>query len=148
MSALDASSYYFFSPSYYEKLFNNHHSEIKLVQCKYDDEIACTGIFSFTNGIVQYHLGGTASNYFKFAPTKLMFDYVREYASELNYNSLHLGGGLGGKEDNLYNFKRGFSDDIKNFYVLKKILNQKQYDELSQGISQTDFFPLYRTVSS
>jgi len=145
MLALDASPYYIFNKEYYQKLFKNNQSEIKLIQCRQNEIITCMGIFSFTNDIVQYHLGGTAKEYYKFAPTKLMFDYVRRLSSRKGYKYLHLGGGLGGRKDNLFNFKLGFSDDIKTFYICKDILNSVKYSELSANKNQSDFFPLYRS---
>lgn len=145
MNALGASQYYFFPEQYYVELFENNHSDIKLVQCVKDNEVACMGIFSFTNGISQYHLGGTAGEFYRFAPTKLMFNFVREYANSIGCHSLHLGGGLGGGEDNLFNFKLGFSDDVKSFYVCKKILNENVYRELSKNKQESQYFPLYRS---
>lgn len=144
MEALGASNYYFFSKDYYQSLFDNDLSELKLVRCTRENSIACVGIFSFTNGVVQYHLGGTSADYYKFAPTKLMFDFVRKFASSEGYHSFHLGGGLGGSDDNLFKFKAGFSDDIREFHMLKIVLNDLEYRRLSQGKEQSQFFPLYR----
>ncbi|MCR9908099.1 GNAT family N-acetyltransferase [Vibrio campbellii] len=145
MNALNASDYYFFGADYYENIFNNSLSDIKMVVCKIEDEVACTGIFFFTNKIVQYHLGGTNSKYYSVAPTKLMFDFVRNYSFKEGYDYFHLGGGLGGEEDNLFSFKFGFSRDVRNFYLAKRILNHEVYDKLSENKVASGYFPLYRS---
>jgi len=145
MKSLDAADYYFFPKDYYSNLFDNSIAQVKLVECSYDGNIACCGIFFFCNNIVQYHLGGTSSEFYKFAPTKLMFDFVRKYAFENQYNFFHLGGGLGGESDNLLNFKKGFSNRIDKFYLMKEILNKEEYNHLSKGKNNSDYFPLYRS---
>ncbi|MEQ3528542.1 GNAT family N-acetyltransferase [Pseudoalteromonas sp. XMcav11-Q] len=144
MSSLNASSYYFFDEAYYDALFKNDCSEVKLVLCKQDGVLACAGIFSFTGNIVQYHLGGTSQEFYKYAPTKLMFDFVRAFSFEHGFEHFHLGGGLGGNSDNLLNFKIGFSDRTLPFKVMRIVLNEEVYASLSEGKDNTDFFPLYR----
>jgi lipid II:glycine glycyltransferase (peptidoglycan interpeptide bridge formation enzyme) len=145
MHALGASSYYFFPKNYYKKLFENDMAEAKLVNCLFEGNVVCCGIFFFCNSIVQNHLTATSSDFYKFAPTKLMLDFVRSYASQSGYEFFHLGGGLSGKNDNLLNFKKGFSDKLYNFFTIKEILNDEAYSELSKGKGQSEHFPLYRS---
>ncbi|NMP16520.1 GNAT family N-acetyltransferase [Thalassotalea sp. Y01] len=144
MASLKASNYYLFPREYYLNLFRALNKHVKLVKVHLNNEVACMGIFFFYEGTIQYHLGGTASNYYKFAPTKLMFEYIRKYGNVKGYERFHLGGGLGGGNDNLFNFKKGFSKDIKKFYLLKQVLNERKYEELSLGKKSEHFFPLYR----
>lgn len=145
MRILNATDYYFFPKSYFFDLFNNDLAEVKMVECLYDGNVTCCGIFLFCNDIVQYHLGGTSSEFYKFAPSKLMFDFVRKYSSDKKYKSFHLGGGLGGAADNLLNFKKGFSSKINKFYLIKEVLNEDIYNNLSKNINASNFFPLYRS---
>lgn len=144
MSALDAKDYYFFNNDYYLSLFENSKSEIKLVAVEFDGEIAAMGIFTFTNGIVQYHLGGTHPDFYKFAPTKLLFDFVRAYSTQKGCRLFNLGGGLGSIEDNLFNFKKGFSDRVEPFFILKEIINNTVYEDLCKGKKMNSYFPSYR----
>jgi len=145
MRSLNASSYYFFPKSYYKDLFNNSMAKVKLVHCFYESSVVCGGIFFFCNGIVQYHLGGTSSEFYKFAPTKLMFDFVRDYAYKSEYNFFHLGGGLGGDNDNLLNFKKGFSNKLNVFFTIREILDIEVYKNLSKYKHESNYFPLYRS---
>lgn len=47
------------------------------------------------------------------------------------YKILHLGGGVGSGEDNLFKFKRAFYiGDLHHFYIGKKIYDKEKYEEL------------------
>ena len=145
MKSIHADDYYLFNKSYYLNLFSNNLAKIKMVHCELDGQIACVGIFFFCNNIVQYHLGANTKAFFKSSPTKIMLDFVREYASNRSYKYFHLGGGLGGNDDSLYQFKKGFSSQTMDFYVMKEILNKGVYKHLSKEKSSSDYFPLYRS---
>lgn len=145
MHSLGASNDYFFSRSYYEGLFDNSMAEVKLVECLQGGSVACCGIFFFCNNIVQYHVGGTSAEFYKFAPTKLMFDFVRQYAFQNGYDFFHLGGGLNGSEDNLLNFKKGFSNRTSAFFTIREVLDEETYDNLSKYKHRSNYFPLYRS---
>lgn len=144
MKTIGASDYYFFDESYFQDLFKIKSADIKLAHVSIGDEVACVGIFFFCNGIAQYHLSANHKKYIKYSPTKLMIDYVRRYANSKGCSIFHLGGGIGGKNDSLLNFKKGFSEKMDNFYVMKEVLNADKYDELSSNSLNSDFFPKYR----
>jgi hypothetical protein len=62
---------------------------------------------------------------------------------------LHLGGGVGFKEDSLFDWKKGFSDLSFNYYSLRQVVNKEVYATLigDRGLNpqeDVDFFPLYR----
>jgi len=145
MYSIEASDYYFFDKSYYINLFNNNLADIKMVHCTLHNEITCVGIFFFCNGIVQYHLGANNENYNQSSPTKLMLDFVRNYAYCNNYTVFNLGGGVGGNDDSLLNFKKGFSHNVNEFYLMREILNRDIYNRLSAEKEISDYFPLYRS---
>lgn len=89
----------------------------------------------------------------EYAPSKLMFDGVIEWATRSSQKWLHLGGGVNSKEDSLYRFKKGFSPIKNQFTTLRIIHDQQRYNNLNyvalQENDQTefddkDYFPLYR----
>lgn len=77
MERVKASKLYYFSEEYLEKLADLLKDKIHLCLVEFQEQIACSGLFTECCGIVQYHLGGTRTNFLKQAPSKLMFDYVR-----------------------------------------------------------------------
>ena len=59
---------------------------------------------------------------------KLILDEARLLGNELNLDFLHLGGGVGGSDDDsLYKFKSGFSDYNFIFKIWRLIVNQDLY---------------------
>ena len=58
---------------------------------------------------MQYHLSGMSEAFARERPTKLMLDHVRQWARARGNRWLHLGGGVGSAQDNLFKFKAGFS---------------------------------------
>ncbi len=94
---------------------------------------------------MQYHLAGTSEEFIRETPMKLILDEARLIGNETSAISLHLGGGVGGSDDDsLFKFKSGFSKDFKQFSVWKYIVDEKVYDELSSNITDTNYFPKYR----
>lgn len=109
----------------------------------------CAGIFTCCHDIVQYHLGGTKDKGLALSPARLMFDTVRLWATDLGYKTFHLGGGVGGHKDSLYQFKKGFSKTEHSFYLWKWVIDSQSYDHLCQtknlDPTASDFFPAYRS---
>jgi len=155
MKRVNATDFYFFSDSYFEDL--KAHFEEKVHLCTVTSpggELAAAGLF-FTSGVVvEFHLAGTAGCHAQKAPSKLMFEHVRRWAREAGCTSLHIGGGVGGGNDSLFNFKIGFSKQVNDFYTMRIIVNSERYTETSLNtgceegsIDGTDgFFPVYRSV--
>lgn len=150
MDSLDASDIYYFNESYYQALMESKDFCVRIYNCYKDSVKVCAGLFVFCDDIVQYHLSGTVSEFKKDAPNRLMLDTVRIDATKEGYKYLHLGGGLGGQRDGLFDFKYSFSKETIDFQILTIITNIDEYLKLS-NISLTEFknnsssfFPLYR----
>ncbi len=152
MRNLGASDFYFFDINYYQAIMKSSEFETRIYSCFLNGERVCSGLFVFCCDVVQYHLGGTVDSFKHSAPTRLMIDTVRVDATNLGYTTFHLGGGLSGKRDSLFEFKYGFSKDAINFNVLKLITNPSKYASLSGACySESNdlsegFFPLYRDI--
>jgi hypothetical protein len=155
MSRVDAHPLYFFDKSYFESLLKDMNGMMHLFVCKHDEKVACTGVFSLCNGIVQYHLSGSCSQFRKYAPMKLLIDFVRDWGNEHHAHTFHLGGGVGSKEDSLLDFKSGFSNRRHEYSVWEKILMPEEYRLLCEKKIEENrtnnaaknrdyYFPLYR----
>jgi len=149
MKNLDAGDYYFFDDSYYADLLNSNDFEVRIYNVWINETKVCSGMFVFCDDIVQYHLSGTLQEYKDLAPTRMLIDQARKDATELGFKYLHLGGGLGGGRDGLFNFKFGFSKISNEFHVFKMITNMEVYKKLSlleqaDEIPTSGYFPLYR----
>lgn len=146
MDRVSASPSYYFSKEYFHEFLNNDEFKSKLLIAEKEGQIIAGAIFTMTPKIMQYHLAGTTSEYIRETPMKLILDEARLIGNASSCENLHLGGGVGGSDDDsLFKFKSAFSKDFHQFSVWKYIVNEEIYNELSKDKIQSNFFPLYRS---
>ncbi|MEL6578795.1 MAG: GNAT family N-acetyltransferase [Cyanobacteria bacterium J06621_12] len=154
MNRVKARDSYYFSRDYFEGLLKLG-SKIHLGVIELSDEIVCACLFFESCGIVQAHLGGTKTEFLKQSPFNLLLHHMRLWAKDRGNQYLHIGGGVGGKKDNLYTFKSGFSKQRHEFYTLRSVVDSQKYHDLVQirakaiaksveELEQSQFFPAYR----
>jgi hypothetical protein len=155
MNRLNAAEGYYFDLEYYSALAQLK-DNVNLGIIELDSEIIFAGIFTECNKIIQYHLSGTKNQFLKHSPNRLMIDFIRRWAKERGNHFMHLGGGLGGKKDTLFNFKSGFSKQTYPFLTMRLICNSELYRELvssrakhlntaAEELLDSSFFPAYRS---
>ena len=155
MDRVKANKSYYFTRDYFERLCQALGDGVQICVVEIDGKIIAASLITEFSGIVQYHLGGTRTEFLPYSPTTIVFDYVIKWAKHRNNRYFNLGGGLSGNRDSLYHFKAGFSDRTQSFATLETIVNPKLYDRLiaqkaeSLGImtselTNTSFFPAYR----
>jgi hypothetical protein len=123
-----------------------------LALVEHEQEIIAGGLFTRCDGIVQYHLSGTATAWQHASPSRLMLDQVRRRCAALGDRRLHLGGGVGAREDALFRFKRGFSSQRGRFRSWRLIVDPRAHEQLlarwralgGDPVQAGEFFPRYR----
>lgn len=122
-----------------------------LIVTRLGTTIAAAGLFTEFSGIVQAHLVGTNDEFRALSPLKVHLDDARRWAHERGDDVLHLGGGRGGMEDSLLEFKGRFSPHRHTFHTGRWIVRSKRYAEVARrhaaaaGVRDAvDFFPAYR----
>ena len=149
---------YFFERGYFDALANGLEENLHLFVCLEEGRPISGELVTTCNGIVQYYLSATFDEFRHLAPSKMLIDSVRKWASERGDRVLHLGGGVGAHEDSLFRFKAGFSDCRHDFVtwrwilqpsVYKVLCEEKEKSNLLKGLkSRGDgFFPLYRCAT-
>lgn len=153
MDRVDAADWYYFEPSYFEGLKAVLGDGLKLCIVEQDSRIIAAGLFGVSNGVVQYLLSGTDNGSSQPNATKLMIVYVRDWAKRAGLRVFHLGGGLGGREDKLTQFKRGFSKLSSTFHSWRLVFDPERYAQAVHSWEEqsgqraddwTGFFPAYR----
>jgi hypothetical protein len=145
MRRQNAAAEYFFSRDCLLGLWQQLRGHVHLGVVEVDGLIVCAGLFGESNGIVQYHLSGTDERALELSPLKILINHARQWATQRGADVLHLGGGLGGAQDGLMQFKAGFSDQRHLFKTWRVVLDEQQYTELSgKEPESTGFFPAYR----
>ena len=156
MERIDADESYFFDTDYYYKLLTSKDINSKLMLCRHNktQKIIAGAIFLKTGRIVQYHLSGVNEDYFELQPIKLIIDEMRIQATNKGYKYFNLGGGKGSKEDSLFNFKKRFSKNFKEFKIWQHIVDKRAYKTLTDNHLGTQaesdeihrgYFPAYRS---
>lgn len=149
MERVNASECYFFQKDYFFGLLNNEEFDCRLFLVFLKEEVVCGMMVTFTDGIIQGHLVGTKKTCLMDSPAKFLVDEITLVGRKEGMKYLHLGGGVGFKEDTLYNWKTGFSDlsfeykswrYVANHFVYQTLVNKRNVDKA------VDFFPLYRAI--
>lgn len=149
MIRVDASQRYFYSEDYFTSLIESQEFNTKLLLMYDGDKIVCGAVVLWGNGIIRNHLSATHESYISLSPSKLMTDEISKLGRELGMKYLHLGGGVGGKEDTLFNFKLSFSNLVLQDNIWCFISDHSAYDQLvtqKNITSNMAYFPLYRSV--
>lgn len=153
MRRVEADLFYLFEGTYFEDLrtFLKPHLHLCSILSP-TGELAAAALFTETEGILEYHLGGSCQKHIRLAPSKMTFDFMRRWGHAQGLSSFHLGGGLGGRKDSLFAFKSGFSSNHTPFHTLRIVIDQTAYQNLCTKwqkkhgpVEASDqFFPLYR----
>lgn len=149
MERLGADRFYRFPPQYFRDLRDALGPRLHFCSViSPRGQIASGAIFTELQGIVQYHLSGTADEFIADAPSKLMLHSARLWAKARGYKVLHLGGGRGARPDSLFHFKAGFSPLRSDFLSFRLVCDESKYAFLCRqnGTHAPDpeFFPQYR----
>ena len=153
MRRVGAREEYLFHSDYFHDLKKLGQEDLHLCTVlNADGKTVAAGLFFSCQGIVQFHLSGTAAEYVELSPTKLMFDVMRRWAKSRGFSCLHLGGGVGCQNDSLFSFKAGFSKHRAAFHTVRIVCAPEHYaclatpgatgsgsEERAKG-----YFPAYR----
>lgn len=149
MDRVNAASRYYYSRDYYTDFIRSTAFESLLLLAKLNGKTAAGAIFTITSDVMQYHLAATANTFMRATPMKLLLDEARLLANQRGLKYLHLGGGVGGHDDDsLFLFKSGFSKATGMFKVWRIVVDQEKYAELNrqrEADSNSTYFPLYRS---
>lgn len=147
----NALEYYFFNKEFFLNTFKNLRGNIYNFRSIYNDKCICSALIMKYGKYIHYHFSGSALEYKNLQANNLLLYEVALWGLKQGCEYFHLGGGYSGNEDNLFKFKSSFSKNGRtNFFIGKKIHNQKLYDllvekkRLEHKIINVSYFPLYR----
>lgn len=150
----NAEEYYYFGDEFYKSIHEDLDGHYEMFYATYEGKIIAMSIMLFANKQMHYHLSGSVLEYRNLAPSNLLLYKAALWGCEHGYKTLHLGGGVGSGEDNLYKFKAAFNRESDyQFSIAKMIFDQEKYDALVEERAARDtefnreskFFPLYRS---
>lgn len=145
----NAKEYYYFDTLFYDSVLEDLAQNAQIFYAELSGEIIAASIILAANGRLNYHLSGSVRDYQNLAPTNLLLYEAALWGCANGCKTFHLGGGVGSKEDSLYEFKKSFyRGEPCRFHVGSKIFMKEKYDELVElrdDLEDKDkFFPRYR----
>lgn len=131
MRNVNAEEFYFFPAEYYERFKESFREDLMLCFAMYEGSPISGSMFMFSKDYAHYHLSGRDKNYYKIAANNVVLCYGIQKAKERGCKLFHFGGGTTGADDDmLLHFKQNFSKDNGEFWIGKRVHNQKVYDSI------------------
>lgn len=151
MDKNSASNSYYFDDSYFQN-FCELKDKIKLFVVKDTEQnILTASLIMLKDKNMHYHLTANSAIGYKYAANNFLLYNLAIWGNKNGYEKLHLGGGFGGNDSPLYEFKKSMNEKgILKFCIGKKIYNKEIYDELvkqrnlTEKEKESSYFPLYR----
>lgn len=146
MRRVGANPAYFFTESYLRRLCEIEGAGLVIAR---DRDGPVSGAITVVHGPdIYYHLGATGDRGFAISPLRQVLAWLCRRNAAGGHRSLVLGGGLGGADNELLRFKRGFSKRTLPVFGLKLVTDPEEFSKLSgcgpQQAFDEAFFPPYR----
>jgi hypothetical protein len=144
-----ANKKYFFSHDFFHAAFENLGDALRLWKVNNKDEAVSVWIILRHGDVAYAWLSGNNEQYFKLFPTNLLvYRTILQLKGE-GCKYLLMGGGKSALRDTVFQYKLGFSNLVKKFYIYKKVHLEKEYQCLAASrvpaaVKMTGFFPQYR----
>ena len=137
-----AAGFYYFPREYWHALETTLREYVVLFEAGDDAKLLCLAAPLW----LHYHLGASSEAGRRLGASTLLFLEAARWAQELGYTRFHLGGGVGGARDSLYEFKLRFDPGGElEAAIGKAIHDEHAYRELAGPDAGAEgFFPAYR----
>ena len=146
----------FFDIGYFRALQQGLPGIFHLMSVFHGDRYVGGVCFFAVGGIVQYHLPACVDEWRDVGLPKFLIHELVKWGKENDFQVVHLGGGVGSKEDSLAYFKSGFSDVQAPFRTYRIVIDQERYDaacdvvrnqaKISGSRLDEDYFPQFRSA--
>jgi len=148
MARLEADPFYLFTAEYWQSLRT---LPCLLVSARADGELLAGVLCFASKPWLHYHLGASSDEGRRLGASNLVLHEAAGWGREQSYELFHLGGGVGGRADSLFEFKRRFDPGgEREFAIGKAVHDDAAYRELAgaQTAALDGFFPAYRAHTS
>jgi CelD/BcsL family acetyltransferase involved in cellulose biosynthesis len=160
MDRVGAAPVFRYPISFYASLRSALGDRFHMFGMRHDGRLVAAYLGTEWNGILQGIISCVRTEALHQSPARVMYDYIRRWATERGCRVFHLGGGTSPAPDNpLFLFKAGFSDRRHEFRTWRWVVDSAPYGEAcrrkakwnrQQGFHpvRSDFFPEYRTPAN
>ena len=142
-----AERFYLFPDAYWRALQARLAHCLLRVDVRRGSDLYASLLIFATRPWLHYHLGASSDEGRTVGASHMALLAAARWGQERGYERLHLGGGVSGREDSLFEFKRRFSPGNLALAVIGKAVHDPpRYQQLS-GLERTPvngYFPAYR----
>ncbi|MGA7306507.1 MAG: GNAT family N-acetyltransferase [Rhodothermales bacterium] len=156
MDRVDATESYRFSDAYFRDFRKALGDSAHLVVAETRDGApAAAALFTETGGLIQYHLAAGDPAFESDAVQKVAVDGIIRWGLKHLASTVHLGGGVGARDDSLLHFKAGFGEEKRTYSTIHLAPDppaagraEDAWRAFHGGLApQSGFFPAYRSLS-
>jgi serine/alanine adding enzyme len=147
MRLREAAAFYFFPPAYWEALVEGLGGSLVLFEAHDDHGLVAATLCLATRPWLHYHLGATSERARRVGAAALLMLSAARWGRERGFSVFHLGGGVGGREDSLWEYKRRFAPAGRlEMRIGKAVHDAHAYQALTGPgtLGPGGFFPAYR----
>jgi hypothetical protein len=131
MENAEASESFFFSKEYFYDLFQELSDRTYIAKVMKDEIVYSSVLFFVSGSIVEPFLNGRNLNYLKLPSSVPLYINLAKWAQNHNFEILNMGGGrTHASDDSLFQFKKRLSNQVRSFYIGKRIHNKKIYQDI------------------
>lgn len=146
MERLSASTSYFFDDHYFSELRRRLNGRVSLLSAINGEQYVGGALLFGCSNLLQCHLTACHEEWRDKGLPKALIHRAAEWGAHNGYRAFHLGGGLGGSNDSLAYFKRGFNPVPYDYRVYRMIIDRSFYRAVisDTAAAATTYFPVYR----
>lgn len=146
MDRLSARDFYWFTDDYWSSMRENLRDSSLLVEAVFEDRVIAAAWCLFSDDFIHFHLSGTTDEGRELGGAFVCRVAAAEWARKKGMIQGHFGGGAGGADSSLLDWKRRFdeSSPLCDFFIAKVVHSPDQFERLAGATAGQKFFPPWR----
>jgi len=145
MRRVGAVPFYFFPDSYWRMMLEKLGDRAVFFEASLDGELIASSLVLEGRPWLHCHLSATSERGRPTQVGKLLYYEAARWGQQNGFVAMHLGGGVGCREDSLLAFKLGFAlGGLTPAFVGKMVHDSAQYRQLAGSDEIEGYFPAYR----
>jgi len=146
MARVGATKSYWLNENYWGSLRDRLGDASLLVEAIYKNQVVAAAWCLLSEKYLHFHLSGTLDVGRRVGGAYVCRVAAAQWAKERGLSQAHHGGGMGGSQSSLLDWKRKFdeSNRMGEFHIAKIIHNDPAFTQLSVNSPRTDYFPPWR----
>lgn len=144
----ETNSFWHFPKGFFSHFYQVLKGRVECIDAWWQENLVGSFFVLLSGKHAYYFFSYSDSNYRELNCNSLLMFYLMMNLKKRGFESLYLGGGVrSGDDDPLFRFKKSFGGCEKNYFVMKRIVDEQKYKNIiskhPEFSAKTDFFPPY-----